>query len=157
MRHHYSGRVSTQGFTLIELMVTVVIVSILAAIAIPSYQSFIVRTNRADAQKALLTTSQAMERYFIANNSYASAGADAGSPSVGLKQSPDSGTAVYNITFSGAPTQTAYTLIATPTATSTNAKDGCLKIDSTGARTWSGEQATAGACGSTYSKAWTDR
>jgi prepilin-type N-terminal cleavage/methylation domain-containing protein len=40
------------GFTLIEVMIVVVIVAILAAIAIPSYQDSIRKTRRADAKEA---------------------------------------------------------------------------------------------------------
>lgn len=59
-----------RGFTLIELMVVVAIVGILAAVAYPSYQSYVQRSNRVDAQTALLDAAQRLERCFSRNNSY---------------------------------------------------------------------------------------
>ena len=42
------------GFTLIELMITIAIVAIIAAIAIPSYDNYVRETRRADAQISLV-------------------------------------------------------------------------------------------------------
>lgn len=61
-----------KGFTLIEVMVVVVIVAILAAVAIPSYQDSIRKTRRADAKEALTRVAALQERYFFTKNSYGS-------------------------------------------------------------------------------------
>lgn len=59
-----------QGFTLIELMITVVIIGILAAIALPSYTQYIVRSNRAAAQAAMMDIANLEQQYLLANRSY---------------------------------------------------------------------------------------
>jgi type IV pilus assembly protein PilE len=51
-----------RGFTLIELMITVAVIGILSAIALPSYQSYVERSRRADGRAALLRAAQWMER-----------------------------------------------------------------------------------------------
>lgn len=65
----------TQGFTLIEVMIVVVIVAILAAVAIPSYQDSVRKTRRADAKEALTRIAALQERYFFTNNTYGTAAA----------------------------------------------------------------------------------
>jgi len=59
------------GFTLIELMITVAIVAILAAVAYPSYTSYIVRSNRAAAQGYMLEVSGLQHRYLLDARVYA--------------------------------------------------------------------------------------
>lgn len=50
-----------QGFTLIEVIIVVVIIAILAAIAIPSYQDYVVRTKRADMMTELQNIGRQLE------------------------------------------------------------------------------------------------
>lgn len=59
-----------QGFTLIEVMVTVAIVAILGAIAVPSYSEYVMRAKITDAISALSDMSVKMERYFQDNRIY---------------------------------------------------------------------------------------
>lgn len=62
---------SFKGFTLLELMVTLVIVAIIAAIAIPSYQYFIAKTRKAQAQTEILKLSERLENYRSKQLTYA--------------------------------------------------------------------------------------
>ncbi len=68
--HRTRGAARSRGFTLIELMITVAIVAILAAIAIPSYQDSIWKGKRGEAKAAILKALQAEERYYTQNNTY---------------------------------------------------------------------------------------
>ena len=61
------------GFTLIELMIAVAIVGILAAIAYPSYRSYVIRGQLVNATNGLSAVSANMERYFQDNRTYLAA------------------------------------------------------------------------------------
>lgn len=58
------------GFTLIEVMITVAIIGILAAIAIPSYRDYVLRGQLVEAHNALSAMRANMERHFQDNRTY---------------------------------------------------------------------------------------
>lgn len=66
MRDHKTQR----GFTLVELMVSVVIVSILAAIALPYYNSFTAQSRRTEGINALSQVAALQERWYTENGTY---------------------------------------------------------------------------------------
>lgn len=61
----------SQGFTLIELMITIAIIGILASIAYPSYESAMVKNRRASAQSYLSDVAQRQQQYLLDNRAYA--------------------------------------------------------------------------------------
>ena len=60
-----------RGVTLIELVVVIMIVGILAAVAIPSYRSYVIRSQRSDAKDALLALATQQEKHYLQCNRYA--------------------------------------------------------------------------------------
>ncbi|MFP4315875.1 MAG: type IV pilin protein [Desulfovibrionales bacterium] len=64
---------TNKGFSLIELLVAVAIIAILAAVAIPSYRSHILKSQRSDGKVAIMESAQRLERYYTNNNTYAGA------------------------------------------------------------------------------------
>ncbi len=69
------GRVQ-QGFTLIELMITIVVIGILASIAYPSYTQYMLQARRAEAQSDMLKIQLGLEKWRANNNAYSSTLAD---------------------------------------------------------------------------------
>lgn len=60
-----------RGFTLMELMITVAIVGILAAVAYPAYTSHIIKSNRTAAKAQMMDIANREQQYLLANRSYA--------------------------------------------------------------------------------------
>ena len=107
----------SQGFTLIELMITVAIVGILAAVALPSYSDYIRRGQIQEAFGALSDYRAKMEQYYQDNRNYGSAAACASDPTAstwsGLPPTEYFSFSCITNTTGGDTLQQSYTLTAT--------------------------------------------
>ena len=124
-------RRNSLGFTLLELMVAVAIIGILAPIAIPNYNNYLIKSNRSAAQQFMLSISNTQEQYLLDNRAYAST---LGAGGLGMTV-PDDVSRKYSIALSGGgvASPTSYQIIAT--AINGQVSDGDLTLDNTGAKT----------------------
>lgn len=60
-------RTRQKGFTLLEMVVVVAVIGILLGIAIPSYQNYVIRSNRTEGQALLSDAAARQERYYSQN------------------------------------------------------------------------------------------
>jgi type IV pilus assembly protein PilE len=96
MKANQALKPRNRGFTLVELIVAMVILATLAAIAIPSYSSYVLKSHRTEAKSALLDAASLEERFFSTGNTYSTNPVDLG---YGPATTPFSvGTGYYNIT-----------------------------------------------------------
>jgi type IV pilus assembly protein PilE len=113
-----ASRGRSAGFTLIELMITVVIATILLSIAIPLYLHQIRESRRTDARSALLDLAAREERYFDSNNAYTATAGNLGYSGFGSGNPVGSGQYYYidTPTVSNAANPPTFTLEAQPLA-----------------------------------------
>ena len=129
-----------QGFTLIELMITVAIVGILASLAYPSYTQYIVRSNRSSAVSFVMNLASKQEQYNLDARQYTNQLSLLGAASIPTEVSNN-----YTLTLAADNTVAppTYSITATPTGTQL-ARDtlcGTLSINQTGLKTISGTSA----------------
>jgi len=105
-------RSNASGFTLIEVMITVAIVGVLAAIALPSYFDFVTRSKIIDGTTKLGDFRSKMEKYFMDNRMYVTV---AGGAICGVPDPVPAGSDYFAISCGGA-SNTTYTITATGVA-----------------------------------------
>ena len=130
------------GFTLIEIMVTVAIVAILAAVALPSYRQYIIRAARTQAQTELMQLVDVQEKIYLNSNSYAFnvTGGYTGNSSGGLGLSTGKiSSNRYDVTLVNTVLSQTFTLVATPVTGSTQQNDGNLSVTESGVKLWGTE------------------
>jgi type IV pilus assembly protein PilE len=102
------------GFTLIEIMIVVAIIGILAAVAIPQYNNYIIRSKQASAKAVLLDIAQREAQYLVDNRSaYLAIGATSDLPSLNIT-APAEIASLYDFTVVPTTAPPAYLAKATP-------------------------------------------
>ena len=101
-----------EGFSLIEIMITLVIVGILGSMAYPSYIEYLTRARRIDGQTALLELANQMEQFYTENQTYLTATLGTGSPT-DIRRTTLTPEGWYRLSIAY-QTQSEYTLKAVP-------------------------------------------
>jgi len=121
------SRNNIKGFSLLELLITVMIIGILAAIAYPAYIDHMNKTRRTDGQAALMNLASYMESYFTENHTYVGATL----ANLGLTATSPQGFYTVGIRSASA---TAYTVFATPVGAQASDTCGTLSLTNTNVR-----------------------
>ena len=107
-----STQPSATGFTLIEVMITVAVIAIIAAVALPAYFDYITRSRLVEARANLADMRTRMEQFFLDNRTYPTTCTSAATSSTNLTLPGNAKFFSYQCSGLSA---TAYTIVATDT------------------------------------------
>jgi type IV pilus assembly protein PilE len=130
----------SHGMTLIELVIVMAVMGILLALAVPSYQSYMLRVHRTEAIRMLLQASMCQQRIYARHGNYDT-----------NQCRPGSEYQRYQVTYQPPDTLgRTYIAMATPQGAQLADPCGSLSLDQNGARSISG-------VGSSIMKCWNGR
>lgn len=122
-----NSRNKEKGFTLVEIMLVVVIISIIAAIAMPAYNNHVKETRRTAAKATLLEMANAAEQHNSRTGTYNGITTSDILPENALTEHY-----AFTITLTAA----GYTILAVPVPDSAQEGTGILQVNAQGERSW---------------------
>jgi type IV pilus assembly protein PilE len=131
VRRVHAMAAAVRGFTMIEVLIVVAIITILTTVALPAYNNTVVRANRAAAQSYLLDLANREEQFLLDARTYTTTIGDLLAP-------PTTVTPYYTVTIAvpvGSSIANAYKITATPVASSIQENEDALTIDQDGVKT----------------------
>src|SRR5688572_1329311 len=138
IRNRAMHRSKTSGLSLVELLVALGIVTILAAVAIPSYRNYVIRSNRSDAEQLMTTIASRETQYLLDARAYTGT---IGAGGLNITTMDGGWTCAATCTNGRYTVQVALTagpppgFTVTATGVGDQAPDGILTLTSTGTRT----------------------
>jgi len=119
-----SASTSQSGFTLVEIMIVVAIIGILAAIAYPNYQRYVIKTKRTDMMSEMYNIASEIQSRKLAQGAYSNA------LITGLGGNyPKQGTALYTVSITPNPLTAKWVITATPKTGTQMSTDGNLTLN----------------------------